>query len=264
MTNSLELRPLDAPLQLVSPEGFRLVSTSVNSNSEAIRMFVTENAANAVFGTTIQPSWASFPKTHTEKNYIARISVSSPEQTWGCDLPLVTATFPMIQTLPGHKILVVASRCSRKRDGTPELNARVYDGIGSVIAEFCLGDGIEHLQTDAAGNIWAAYFDEGVFGNFGWGASNGAEPIGSAGLVRFDRSGKKEWEYRPPDGLDSICDCYALNVSSSGVWACYYTEFPIIRIDSHGRIEWWRNESFGGQTTCCERRQHAGIRRLWR
>ena len=241
----LELQPSNTPLQLGSPKGFRLVSTCVSPNSEAIRMFVGENAADAVFGTTIQPNWASFPKTHTEQNYIARVCISSTEQPWDCDLPYVTATFPIVQTLPGRNILVVGPRCSRKRDGIPELNARVYNGIGAVTAEFCLGDGIEHVQTDNAGNIWAAYFDEGVFGNFGWGTSNNAEPIGSAGLIRFDQTGKKRWEYHPPDGLDSICDCYALNVSSNGVWACYYTGFPIIRIDTPGRIEWWQTSLSG-------------------
>src|SRR5690242_6429723 len=102
MTALLELQPSKTPLQLGSPKGFRLVSTCVSPNSEAIRMFVVENAADAVFGTTIQPSWASFPKTHTEQNYIARICISSPEQTWDCNLPYVTATFPLIQTLPGR------------------------------------------------------------------------------------------------------------------------------------------------------------------
>jgi hypothetical protein len=202
-------------------------------------MFVPGEAADAVFGTTKNSQGASFPKTHTEQNYIARICVSSSEETQVCDLPLVTATFPIVQTLPGGDILVVAPRCSRNQDGTHEYNARVYERTGDLAAEFCLGDGIEHVQTDHAGNIWVAYFDEGVFGNFGWGTRNGAEPIGSAGLVRFDRSGKKVWEYQPPNEIDSICDCYALNVSSGGVWACYYTDFPIIRIDSHGRIEWW-------------------------
>lgn len=78
-----------------------------------------------------------------------------------------------------------------------------------------------------------------MFGNFGWGIANGAETIGWAGLVRFDRSGKEVWEYQLPNGVDSICDCYALNASSGAVWACYYTDFPIVRIDTHARIEWW-------------------------
>ena len=244
MTAPIELSPLRTPVQLGSVKDFRLVSTCVAWNSDAIRMFVAEEALDAVFETT-KSQGASFPKTHTEQNYIAKICVSSSEKTWVCDLPLVSATFPIVQTLPDENILVVAPRCSRNQDGTHEYNARIYDRIGALTAEFCFGDGIEHVQTDHAGNIWVGYFDEGVFGNFGWGDANGAEPIGSAGLVRFDRNGKKAWEYQPPDGVDSICDCYALNVSSGAVWACYYTEFPIIRIDADGRIDSWQTELSG-------------------
>jgi hypothetical protein len=208
-------------------------------------MFAPEDAADAVFATTEQAGGARFPKTHTEKNYSARISISSPEGTsvWG--LPTVTATFPIVQTLPAGEVLVVATRCQRQQDGKHDLNARVYRRDGSLSAEFCLGDGIEHVQTDDAGNIWAGYFDEGVFGNFGWGSAEGAQPIGRAGLVRFDRHGHKSWEYRPPESLDSICDCYALNVTSQGVWACYYTDFPLVRISAEGTVEWWETSLSG-------------------
>lgn len=139
MTAPIELSPLKAPVLLGSIKDFRLVLTCVGWNSEAIRMFVPEEAADAVFGTTKNPQGASFPKTHTEQNYVARICVSSSEETWVCDLPLVTATFPIVQTLPGGDILVVAPRCSRNQDGTHEYNARVYDRIGALAAEFCLG-----------------------------------------------------------------------------------------------------------------------------
>lgn len=74
--------------------------------------------------------------------------------------------------------------------------------------EFLLGDGISHVQSDANGNIWTGYFDEGVFGNYGW-----ATPAGAAGLSCFTKSGEKIWGYEAPAGFDQIDDCDALNVA---------------------------------------------------
>jgi hypothetical protein len=192
-----------------------------------------------VFGTEEQPGWATFPKTHTEESYVAKVSITTAKDTTVRDLPLVTATYPLVQTLPGDNILVVAPRCQRSSDGTHELNARVYRANGSIENEFCLGDGIGHVQADNAGHLWVGYFDEGIFGNFGWGNSNGATPIGVAGLACFDGRGKKLWEFEPPQGLDSIADCYAMNVGENEVWACYYTEFPLVCIDSRHRVTAW-------------------------
>ena len=43
-------------------------------------------------------------------------------------------------------------------------------------------------------------------------------------------------------------DCYALNVSSSGVWSHYYTGFPIALIDSNWRVRCWNTDFSGGRT----------------
>ena len=63
----------------------------------------------------------------------------------------------------------------------------VVDAAGSVVAEGTLGDGINHLLTTPSGAIWVGYFDEGVFGSFGWGGP-GPPPIGQPGIVQFDTS----------------------------------------------------------------------------
>jgi len=102
-------------------------------------------------------------------------------------------------------------------------------------SEFCLGDGVEHLQADKAGRLWVGYCDEGVYGNFGW----GNHPMGWAGLASFDSFGNHLWDFIPPGGFDVISDCYALNVSDDAVWACYYTDFPIVRVDSNGKAAGW-------------------------
>jgi len=99
------------------------------------------------------------------------------------------------------------------------------------------------VQSDANGNIWTGYFDEGVFGNYGW-----TTPVGAAGLSCFTKSGEKIWGYEAPAGFDQIDDCDALNIARNGVWCYYYTNFPIANIDSDFRVRCW-NTKVSGATT---------------
>jgi hypothetical protein len=117
---------------------------------------------------------------------------------------------------------------------------------GEAESTFTLGDGVQDVQVSRAGRIWVSYQDEGVFGNYGWGAPNGPAPLGSAGLVCWDTDGTKVWDFVAPDGLPAIADCYAMNVSDEAAWACYYTDFPIARV-------------WGGF-----RRRRLGLRSAWR
>lgn len=238
--SAIALSPAAEPVRLQCPAGHRCVSTSIGAHGEAMRLFVPDEFAQALFATEVQPGWASFPKTHTEQSYSAIVSIVTGTIAMNITLPLLVATYPIVQTLPGNEILVVAPRCERAVDGTHEQNTRIYRLDGSLARQFCLGDGIEHVQADAAGNLWVGYSDEGVFGNLGWGASDkDSTPMGAAGLVCYDRYGRKLWQFKPPDGLEYICDCYAVNVTNGAVWACYYTDFPIVRIDRGKRVRAW-------------------------
>lgn len=140
--------------------------------------------------------------------------------------------------MPDGSWAVAETRCS-----PGELNARILRSDGSLAAQFCAGDGIQHLQCDAG--IWIGYFDEGVFGNFGWGRPGRPPPIGAAGLNRFDARGDLVWSYRPPPDDPGIADCYALNVTGDAVWSCYYTDFPVLRIMADASCRVWRNRVKG-------------------
>ncbi|WP_157412953.1 hypothetical protein [Aeromicrobium sp. Root236] len=148
-----------------------------------------------------------------------------------------------LQPLPDGRFVVVGSR-AEWRDGVAEDNAHVYASDGSLDAVGCLGDGIEHVQTSADGSIWVGYFDEGIYGNDGWGGS-GPEPMGSAGIVRFSSDLQVQWEY-PLQQQDPIDDCYALNVTGDDVWACPYSSFDVVRIRD-GDVRSWSNEVEGAR-----------------
>src|SRR5215510_5239180 len=248
MTNhvrKIELRPSAPVRTLHRHSGFKAVSVSVGLDGTAIRLLVRDDAADPLFATTENPGFALFPETQTDKEYAAILSVSGASRSEEIALAGLTATFPQIEMLPNGEILVVAPRCERFQDGGHELNAQVYDRTGTLRREFLLGDGIEHVQADARGNIWVGYFDEGVYGNFGWGGAEGPTPLGAAGLSCFSAEGERLWDFSPPEGFDYISDCYALNVSRHGAWACYYTGFPFVFIDANWQMRCWENEFVG-------------------
>lgn len=135
----------------------------------------------------------------------------------------------------------------------PERNATIYDSDGTVLLEQTLGDGIEHVRTTRRGETWVGYFDEGVYGNFGWGESEGRPPLGASGLVRFSAAMTREWQF-PAHGTsdwDPISDCYALNVDDDTVWACYYTGFPVVRI-RNDEVTGWHNDVHGAKAIAAD------------
>ncbi len=103
------------------------------------------------------------------------------------------------------------------------------------------------MCNDRKGNIWVGYFDEGVYGNYGWGGAGDAAPVGASGLVCFDARGQKESEYCPVPGLDVISDVYALNVFGDEAWAYYYTDFPLVRIASDRKVTVWTTDTTGAR-----------------
>ncbi|MBP3459296.1 MAG: hypothetical protein J6K58_08810 [Lachnospiraceae bacterium] len=133
--------------------------------------------------------------------------------------------FHFIQPI-NNRILLLGSRTCNQKEG-PEKNAVLVDRSGTVSDEFCLGDGIEDCIVTADGRIITSYFDEGVFGNYGW-----DHPIGSCGLISWDEKGNILWKADDP-----IYDCYAMNLDDKGnLWYYYYDEFNLVRTDFHKKV----------------------------
>jgi hypothetical protein len=144
----------------------------------------------------------------------------------------------------GDELLLVCPRASWRSADDIDENARVYSRSGQFLRSFVLGDGIRSVQTTAAGTIWTSYFDEGVFGSYGW-----QKPLGESGLVAWSSVGSRLYEYEPVEGLSPICDCYALNVESTAdVWCYYYDEFPLVHIRDYKIWSFWKLRIGGGDT----------------
>jgi hypothetical protein len=215
----------------------------------------------SVFGVDTQPGGARFPKAKADVPYDAQIAIHDDEGVRTIEISGETGAFPQVALLNDDEILLVGTRCRRLADGSHELNAHVYGLDGRVRREFLLGDGIEHVATDARGEIWVGYFDEGVFGNYGWGqtTTTGEQvaPVGSPGLVRFDAEGNVTWGYEPPDGIGPIDDCYALNVGPEATWTSYYSDFPLVRINPDGSVRAWTTHASGVRAIACDNQRVA-------
>jgi hypothetical protein len=175
---------------------------------------------------TVQPGWASFAKTVPEQAQDYRVVGLSGSQAI-LDVVIEGERFNIHDIQPlVNELLLVCGRSHYKGPDDFERNGRIYTREGKFVREILLSDGIQSVQATSKGVIWTSYFDEGVFGNYGW-----QSPIGTSGLVAWDSAGNKLYEFQPSAGLDRICDCYALNVETEeDVWLYYYTEFRLVRL----------------------------------
>ncbi|ANF96629.1 hypothetical protein [Paenibacillus bovis] len=151
-----------------------------------------------------------------------------------------------VQPLEDH-LLLVGARCHYYGPDQYDLNARVCDMDGHILHDFLLGDGIEYVQVTREGTIWTGYFDEGVFGNYGWNP-----PVGEAGLLAWDAQGNRLYTNTQAD----IMDCYALNViNDQEVWFYYYTDFMLGHITggtTDPQIEWVNPQISGSSGFCTD------------
>ena len=129
--------------------------------------------------------------------------------------------FHFLRPYPNDIFLLLGARCRyHGEDGEPEKNGVIVDAEGEVIDERCFGDGIRDCVVREDGTIFVSYFDEGIFGNYGW-----DDPIGYSGVCAFDEEAEVIWR-----ADDDICDCYAMYLEDNGdIWYYYYSDFKLVR-----------------------------------
>lgn len=205
----------------------RMVACNVDAAGRPV-VLATERPDLAV-ARVVAPNGVAFPATRPAEPCPAAVYVH--DGGWQ-RIPIVRlpAANGSIELLPDDEILLVGSRCAAYGDGTFDDNAFVYGLDGSCRAAFCLGDGISQLAADRAGTVWTAYFDEGVFGNYGWGGDGAPKPLGAAGLVRWSARGERLWKFRATGAVESIIDCSQINVADEAVWISYYAFHHLVEI----------------------------------
>lgn len=231
----LEMRPwLDLAHHLV---GFDLVSFSVGPTGDLYALAVAapaEYRERDIYNARRVTLRTDRPHDFRILRYGGSdmIRYALQEQRWN---------FHHVQPLPPDELLLVGARSRRYTDGTFDRNAKVFAPDGVLKREFLLGDGIKEIQATGDGRIWVCYYDEGIFGNFGW-----KKPVGASGFVQWDRQGKRLYEFVSPNGFSPPADGYALNVpSDTEMWCCYYTDFPLVRMCSENIDAVWRSPVHG-------------------
>ncbi|MAT05209.1 MAG: hypothetical protein CL424_09220 [Acidimicrobiaceae bacterium] len=235
-----------------------LVYADVDHLDRLILATSTADPSATYGGRALSPGWASFPRSRSAEAYSLQITTFSPDSSAKTTMQTVSVAYPMVQPMPDGMWLVVGAR-SRSLDSGPEHNAYVLGADGKPIAWFCIGDGVNDVQVTPSGHIWASYHDEGVFGNCGWGAPDGPEPLGRSGLALWSSSGERILELAPPGGFDAVADCYALNVLGEDAWACYYTDFPVVHARPDGSVVGWLTDASGPHALVVDERGTVGL-----
>lgn len=230
-------------LQRVAPDD-TLVSAAVGPDGRALALWAPAAGRQALLGVDVSPAGSSFPRAQSSEPVAARVTVQTGTIEATVQVPELDIAFPIVQPLPQDRLLLVGTRC-RWRPDEPDENGLVLDDTGTAVVSATIGDGIGHVRTTPAGSVWVGYFDEGVYGNYGWGRP-GPKPVGAPGIVRFTPDLQVAWRYPYGVPYGPVDDCYALAGDGEAVWACYYSGFPIVHLAS-GEVRGWRNDVGGAR-----------------
>ena len=163
--------------------------------------------------------WLSTPSTYTAVEIQLDWAEQRVLETMLFPLDLLKFQFHYLRPV-GEHFLLLGARCAYREDG-PDKNAWIVSRDGAVLSRFCLGDGIQDCVVKKDGTIITSYFDEGVFGNYGW-----DEPLGDCGLIAWTSDGTPLWK----NEKYSIYDCYAISLDEEeNLWFYYYDEFRLVR-----------------------------------
>ncbi|MBB2924502.1 hypothetical protein [Cellulomonas cellasea] len=216
--------------ELAPPPGRdALVSVGVTASGGPVAIWSSSRGGEVLTGRDAEPGRPSFPHTRpAEEHAVTLVAYTAAGEV--ADVVAVSSlpvAHPHVDRFPDGSFLVVGAR-ARWTSAGGERNALVVGPDGRVVRRGCLGDGLQHVQVAADGTIWTGYFDEGIFGNFGWGGADGPAPLGAGGIVAWSPALEFTWGLDPEDGL--VADCYSLVVTQDAVLACTYTDFPVLRI----------------------------------
>ena len=205
------------------------ISGSGAADGSLLFLFIEPDGVSWVNARTEQGG-GIFPQPRMERPYHFRlVRVATDGTVTTNSLPQLDLTFPMVDVFPDGRILLAGPRCSWRSETDVDRNGAVIDPQTGAVSRILLGDGIEDVFIDTRGRIWVSYFDEGVFGEFGWN-DPGPPPTGSSGLMVFDAAGAILWTYPWQGREPAIEDCYAMNVSGDAAAIYFYSTFPVCTV----------------------------------
>ena len=219
------------------PPGHELVTASLGTDGVVTSMWIASDSPAVQYSRERYPQSPTIGIGYPSLPVSVVVAVTSNEGTEAFTLTDLRMMFPSLCRLPGSGDIVIVAKSLIENDGIAENNAIRVSSGGEVLAEGIVGDAIQHMAVGEDDTIWLGYFDEGVVE--GQARVNTPDPsaLAGSGIVQFNRDFGVEWRYPQEDEL-FITDCYTLAVSGSDVYACPYTDFPILRI-RNGSVEHW-------------------------
>ncbi len=211
----------------VIPEGWLVAAYNLSALGHPLLLCVPEAVLNEVLGT--QDMGIVWPQTRVDTPYRAKLFERTANGVQAYDLAGLSVRALFVDILPEQRAIVCGARARHDSSGA-EANATIFDlGSGQPVTAFTLGDGIGQLQAIEDGSIFVGYFDQGIEGALGW-----QNPLGAAGLVRFDQKGELLWQFPSSPKLAPMDDCYALNALQEETWVYYYRDFSLVRFNRAG------------------------------
>jgi hypothetical protein len=238
----MELRHICARPE--APNGYTFVTASVSAGGEGLFLFVGDDPEGSVHARE-ERGVGIFPKPRMPQAKPFKLSVIGLTGSYSCDVPPLDLAFPHVELFPDGRILLAGARSSWRGPQDFDVNAAVFDPRTGALHRILLGDGIEDIAIDGSGRIWVSYFDEGVFGNFGW-SNPGPPGLGAGGLVCFDAAGNVLWRFNREDSESVIDDCYAMNASREAIWVFYYSDFRVCRVGMDFSTHYFRPDNVAG------------------
>jgi len=208
---TIQLEPFFNLCDLV--QGFDIVSSSIGFDDK-IYVLLIDKTPERIDGMFVQ--------SRTKNSHTYKVVTIGKDIVSELTIYNQRFNFHFLQPINSDKILLVGARTRFFNEDKYELNGKIFDLDGVLLKEILLGDGIQNLHVTRKGIIWTGYFDEGIFGNYGW-----DNPIGSPGLIAWNLDGEQIFSNSRAD----ISDCYALNViSDNDIWFYYYSDFNLCNI----------------------------------
>lgn len=223
-----------------------IVATSVDTKGNAL--ILTANKGDQAKASAKETrGFGIFPKSRSSSELAFSLVVQGFAGVKTIDLPATNITFPYVDLFSDGGCALVGARSTWRSKNDFDLNGALIEQGTKIAKRVCFGDGIGNIGIDGSDRIWVSYFDEGVFGNFGW-SHPGPTGLGAGGLNCFDRSGKLLWQHNREETSEHIDDCYAMNVSPFGVWFYFYTAFKIARVAEDFSVEYFETPIGGSNS----------------
>lgn len=222
-TNQKALKEMQYSAKLVTDisnylENYQLVTISLGANQEICLLTVDRVPKREI------SALATFPQSQTNSVHNYKVIIINEKFIEQIEILNESWNYHFVQPIDNsNNILLASARSHYYKDNSYDKNGKVFNKQGILLRDFLLGDGIQSLQVSTQNTIWTSYFDEGVFGNYGW-----KNPIGSVGLRAWDSIGNEIYKYDNNGSGHFISDCYALNVvDDNNVWFYFYTDFEL-------------------------------------